>query len=77
MTTRGRYLRLHVCIVSRRALVQRLSHGAAAERPGNFPWAYPQPSAVCIGLDTGNNEHQRKALAGVRFVPTNFNKHVR
>ena len=37
MTTRGRYLRLHVCIVSRRALVQRLSHGAAAERPGNFP----------------------------------------
>jgi len=43
MTTRGRYLRLHVCIDNRRTLAQRLFNGAATERSGNFPWPYPQP----------------------------------
>jgi len=28
-------------------------------------------------LITGNNEHQKKASAGVRFEPTNFNKRLR
>jgi len=27
--------------------------------------------------NTGNNEHQKKASAGVRFEPTNFNKCLR
>jgi len=28
-------------------------------------------------LSTGNNEHQKKASAGVRFESTNFNKRLR
>ena len=28
-------------------------------------------------LNTGNNEHQKKASADVRFEPTSFNKHLR
>jgi len=28
-------------------------------------------------LSTGNNEHQKKASAGVRFEPTNFSKRLR
>jgi len=27
-------------------------------------------------LNTGNNEHQKKASAGVRSEPTNFNKRL-
>jgi len=27
-------------------------------------------------LNTGNNEHQKQASAGVRFEPTNFNKRL-
>jgi len=43
MTTSGRYLRLHVCIDNRRALTQRLFHGAA----GEFPMTVPAAAVLC------------------------------
>jgi len=62
MTTSGRYLRLHVCIDNRRALAQRLFHGAARE----FPMTVP---AVCIGLkkESAFLTRQELRLFRIRF----------
>jgi len=43
MTTRGRYLRLHMCIDNRRALAQRRGCGAARE----FPMTVPAAAVLC------------------------------
>jgi len=51
MTTRGRYLRLHVCIDNRRALSQRLFTGAAREFPMTVPAAAVQCASALIRDD--------------------------
>jgi len=72
MTTSGRYLRLHVhvCIDNRRALAQRLFHGAAREVPMTVPAVLcASACALCHGRIAQLTEHEDVIKLLLRGAP--------